>query len=55
MMMEWLIDYASKTAIQRISLMVSKDNYATDLYRQQGFVQYADKGEAFIMVRKIQT
>ena len=52
-MMGWLIDYASKCSIQRISLMVSKDNYAINLYRQQGFQEYADKGEAFIMVREI--
>ena len=52
-MIEWLIDYASKHSIQKISLMVSKDNYAINLYRQQGFLEYADKGDAFIMVRKI--
>ena len=52
-MIGWLIDYASKHAIQRISLMVSKDNYAINLYRQQGFLEYADKGDALIMVRKI--
>jgi ribosomal protein S18 acetylase RimI-like enzyme len=52
-LIKWLIDDASKRAIQRMSLMVSKDNYAINLYRQQGFVVYADKGEAFIMVRKI--
>jgi ribosomal protein S18 acetylase RimI-like enzyme len=50
-MIEWLIDYASKHAIQKISLSVSKDNYALNLYKQQGFQEYADKGEAFIMVR----
>jgi ribosomal protein S18 acetylase RimI-like enzyme len=52
-MIEWLIDYASKHSIQKISLNVSKDNYAINLYRQQGFVEYADKGDAFSMVRKI--
>ncbi len=52
-MIEWLIAYASKHAIQRISLMVSKDNYAINLYRQRGFVEYADRGDAFIMVRKV--
>ena len=52
-MIEWLIDCASKHAIQKISLMVSKDNYAINLYKQQGFQEYADKGDAFIMVRKI--
>ena len=54
-MIEWLIDYASKHSIQRISLSVSKDNYAMNLYKQQGFLEYADKGDAYIMVRRIQT
>ena len=54
-MIEWLIDYASKHAIQKISLSVSKDNYALNLYNQQGFLEYDDKGDAFLMVRKIQT
>jgi ribosomal protein S18 acetylase RimI-like enzyme len=52
-MIDWLIDYASKHSIHRISLSVSKDNYALNLYRQQGFLEYADKGDGFIMVRKI--
>ena len=52
-MIEWLIDYASKHSIQKISLSVSKDNYAIDLYKQQGFLEYADRGDALIMVRKI--
>ena len=54
-MTEWLVDYASKHSIQKISISVSKDNYAINLYRQQGFLEYADKGDWFIMVRKIQT
>ena len=53
-MMDWLIDYASKHSIQKISLSVSKDNYAINLYKQQGFLEYADKGDALIMVRNIQ-
>ena len=52
-MIDWLIDYASKHAIQKISLSVSKDNYAINLYKQQGFLEHIDKGDAFIMVRKI--
>jgi ribosomal protein S18 acetylase RimI-like enzyme len=52
-MIEWLIDHASKHAVQEISLSVSKDNYAINLYKQQGFQEYADKGDAFTMVRKI--
>lgn len=52
-LMAWLIDHASKSAIQKISLSVSKDNYAINLYKQQGFLEYADKGDAFLMVRKL--
>ena len=52
-MIEWLIDYASKHSIQKISLSVSKDNYALNIYKQQGFLEYTDKGDAFIMVHKI--
>ena len=52
-MIDCLIDYASKHSIQKISLSVSKDNYAINLYKQQGFLEYADKGDAFLMVRKI--
>ena len=51
-MIERLIDYASKQSIQNISLMVSKDNYAINLYRQEGFREYADKGDSLLMVRK---
>ena len=52
-MIEWLVDYASKHSIPNLSLSVSKDNYALNLYRQQGFLEYADTGDAFLMVRKI--
>jgi ribosomal protein S18 acetylase RimI-like enzyme len=52
-MVEWLIDYASKHSIQKISLNVSKDNYAKNLYIQQGFQVYADKRDALTMARKI--
>lgn len=52
-MIDWLIDRASKDAIPRISLSVSKDNYALNLYRQQGFLEYADKGDALLMVRNV--
>jgi len=52
-MIDCLFDYASKHSIQKISLNVSKDNYAINLYKQQGFLEYADKGDAFLMVRKI--
>ena len=53
-MIEWLVDYATRQAVQRISLMVSKDNYAINLYRQQGFLEFADKGDSLIMVRNTQ-
>ena len=52
-LMAWMIAYAAKHRIQQISLMVSKDNYAQKLYRQQGFVEYADRGDSLLMVRKV--
>lgn len=52
-MLAWLIDDAARQGIPQISLSVSKDNYAIKLYRQQGFLEVADKGDAFIMVRHI--
>lgn len=54
-MIKWLIDHASKQAIGKISLSVSKDNYAINLYRQQGFQEYTDKGDMLLMVRDIET
>ena len=50
-MLEWLIAYAFSHSIQRLSLMVSKDNHAINLYKQQGFVKFAEKGNALLMVR----
>ena len=52
-MIAWLIDNAAKHAIQRLSLSVSKDNYALHLYRQQGFLEYLDNGDQLILLRKI--
>ena len=52
-MIEWLVDYAMNRGIQKVSLMVSKDNYAINLYRQCGFAEYADKGDSVIMLREI--
>jgi ribosomal protein S18 acetylase RimI-like enzyme len=52
-LIEWLIDYASTHSIQKISLMVSKDNHALHVYRQRGFVEYTDTGDSVLMVRKI--
>jgi ribosomal protein S18 acetylase RimI-like enzyme len=54
-MVNWLIDHASKHNIQRISLMVSKDNHAINLYRKCGFLEYADEGDSLLMLRKIET
>ncbi|MGD8585078.1 MAG: GNAT family N-acetyltransferase [Chloroflexota bacterium] len=52
-MMAWLVDRASRQAISRLSLSVSKDNHALELYRQQGFLEQADKGDAWVMVRDL--
>ena len=52
-MMNWLIDYASEYNIQKVSLMVSKDNHAEKLYRKCGFLEYADTGDSLLMLRKI--
>ena len=52
-LIEWLIDHAASHATPKISLMVSKDNYALNLYRQQGFLEYADTGDSLLMVRTI--
>ena len=50
---EWLIEHAKKSGIQKMSLMVSKDNYALSLYRQQGFQEYSDDEDSFTMLRDI--
>ena len=50
-MIAWLFDQASEQAIEKISLSVSKDNYAINLYKQQGFLKHADIGTQFLMVR----
>ena len=54
-MIEWLIDHASKHNIQKLSLMVSKDNHAIRLYRKCGFLECADKGDSLLMLRKTET
>jgi ribosomal protein S18 acetylase RimI-like enzyme len=54
-MIDWLIDCASKHNIQKLSLMVSKDNHAISLYRNCGFLEYADKGDSVLMLRKTET
>lgn len=52
-MMARLIERAAEHSIPTLSLAVSKDNYAINLYRQQGFYECVDKGDWFIMVREI--
>ena len=54
-MLEWLISQASKHNIQKLSLMVSKDNHALKLYRKCGFLEHADTGDSLLMLRKIET
>ena len=49
-MIAWLIDRASKQSIAQISLSVSKDNRALKLYRELGFQEHFDRGDAFTMV-----
>jgi len=51
-MLAWLIEHASKRDIQKLSLMVSKDNHAIKLYRKCGFLEYADTGDSWLMLRK---
>jgi len=52
-LIEWLIDYSSEHSIQQISLCVSKDNHALDLYRKTGFIEFSDLDHSFNMVTKI--
>jgi ribosomal protein S18 acetylase RimI-like enzyme len=52
-MMEWLIKRASRQNIPELSLMVSKDNQAIHLYKKCGFLEYADVGESYLMVREL--
>ena len=52
-LLEWLINHAAKHAVQKISLNVAKDNYAINLYSQQGFYVVADKGDMLTMLRII--
>jgi len=52
-LVDWLIDYALEHNIRQMSLMVSKDNHAIHLYKKCGFLEYADKGDSLLMLRKI--
>ena len=53
-LIDGLVDQAAEQGMRRISLAVSKDNVALNLYRKQGFVEHADIGDSFLMVREIQ-
>jgi len=52
-MIEWLVEFSAKQSVKQISLAVSKDNFALNLYRQQGFVEHTDTGDSFLMLREI--
>ena len=54
-MMKWLVERASRDSIHRLSLSVSKDNVALNLYLQQGFEEYEDIGDSLLMVREVET
>jgi len=49
-LISWLLEQASKHHIPKLSLMVSKDNHAHKLYRKCGFREYADAGDAWLML-----
>jgi len=53
LLMQTLIEQAQAQHIAKISLSVSKDNHALNLYRQQGFIEHTDLKTAFLMVREI--
>ena len=48
-----LVVQARKDSIPKMSLMVSKDNYALNLYKQQGFEIHSETEDSFTMVRDI--
>ncbi len=49
-MMDALKNFAAKEEINKISLCVSKDNYAYNLYKQCGFIVYKDIGDSYDML-----
>jgi len=53
-MIEWLACYASQRNIEKISLMVSTDNQAINLYRKCGFVDDKIEGDSILMTLAIQ-
>lgn len=52
-LIEGLIEQARKEGIPQMSLMVSMDNYALNLYQQQGFQKYSETEDSFTMVRNV--
>ncbi len=52
-MLDRLIKHAAQQEIERMSLMVSKDNHALHLYRACGFEIHADDGDSLLMLREI--
>jgi len=52
-LIEGLADFMAEQGMDKISLAVSKDNYALKLYIKQGFEEYRDMGDWLVMVKKI--
>lgn len=54
-MSDWLIEHISQLEIEKISLCVSKDNHALDLYRKKGFQVHTDIGDSYLMTHEIES
>lgn len=54
LLMNEIITYASKNHINNISLCVSKDNRALNLYKACEFVEASDIGDSYNLVRYIE-
>ena len=52
-MMQGIFEHAISHNIKRLSLCVSKDNYALNLYSQQGFKEHIDIGDSYIMIKNL--
>ncbi len=52
LLLEKLSEYAAEKKINKISLCVSKDNYAIKLYRKQKFYVVEDISDSLIMIRE---
>ncbi len=53
LLIEGLVEQARKDGVLRVSLMVSKDNYALKLYEQQGFEYHSETEDSITMVREV--